>query len=142
MYRKGVVVVLYDKQKNLFLTAKRAKTKNSWQFVQGGIDDMETPQEAAKKELFEEVGILVETFDAQCGPHRYDYPKDCKYKEKGQEHIWFLKYVNKENIGPIVLNYEFEDYSWENLDFVMNHIVDFKKENYENALKDFGLFIQ
>ena len=54
-YRLNVgLIILNDKGK--LLLCKR-KNVNSWQFPQGGIDSGETPYKAAKRELFEEVGI-------------------------------------------------------------------------------------
>lgn len=54
-YRLNVgLIIINDKGK--LLLCKR-KDINSWQFPQGGIDFGETPLKAAKRELFEEVGI-------------------------------------------------------------------------------------
>ena len=54
-YRLNVgLIIINDKGK--LLLCKRKKTTN-WQFPQGGIDNGETPLKAAKRELFEEVGI-------------------------------------------------------------------------------------
>ena len=54
-YRLNVgLIIVNDKGK--LLLCKR-KDINSWQFPQGGIDFGETPLKAAKRELFEEVGI-------------------------------------------------------------------------------------
>ena len=34
---------------------------DQWQFVAGGGEDAETPEEAAKREIFEETGVVVDT---------------------------------------------------------------------------------
>ena len=58
-----------------------------WQFVAGGGEDTETPVEAAKREIFEEVGVNVETtieLTSMCyvqadifkKRHLYNWPRD------------------------------------------------------------------
>ena len=54
-YRLNVGLIIANKEGKL-LICKR-KGMNSWQFPQGGIDYGETPLKAARRELFEEVGI-------------------------------------------------------------------------------------
>ena len=142
MYRKCVLVVLYDFEKQLFFVAKRSHTENGWQFVQGGVDVNESLNDAAVRELFEETGIKTNEFDATVGPYCYDYPKYVKRKEKGQEQIWFLKKIKIENITNVVLNHEFSNYQWKDIKFVLENIVDFKKNVYQCALKDLGFAIQ
>ena len=57
-YRLNVgLIVINDKGK--LLLCKR-KNINSWQFPQGGIDFGESPLKAARRELYEEVGIKKE----------------------------------------------------------------------------------
>ena len=54
-YRLNVgIIIINDKGK--LLLCKR-KNIDSWQFPQGGIDEGESPINASKRELFEEVGI-------------------------------------------------------------------------------------
>ena len=56
-YRLNVgIVIINDKGK--LLLCKR-KNIDSWQFPQGGINEGESPINASKQELFEEVGINI-----------------------------------------------------------------------------------
>ncbi len=69
MYRKCVAIVVMDPSTNLCLVGKRARTKDGWQFPQGGVDHGETHEQAAKRELFEEMGIrgcMVEHYKRKC----------------------------------------------------------------------------
>ncbi len=130
IYRKCVGIIPYDKDLKKFLICKRSdQASNSWQFPQGGVDDL-TLEEAAKKELFEETGLQDVIWEPKiAGPYRYDYPMNVKRKEKGQEQFWFLCYC-KSNEVKVELNYEFVDYKWEKIDYVLENIIYFKKPVY------------
>ena len=54
-YRLNVGLVIANKKGHLLLCKRTGM--NSWQFPQGGIDYAEEPLKAAKRELYEEVGI-------------------------------------------------------------------------------------
>ena len=54
-YRLNVGLIIANKEGKLLLCKR--KGMNSWQFPQGGIDYGESALKAAKRELFEEVGI-------------------------------------------------------------------------------------
>ena len=60
---------------------------DQWQFIAGGGEDSETPEEAAKREIFEEGGIVVPNIiplKAMCSipveifpqKYRYNWPED------------------------------------------------------------------
>ena len=61
MYRKCVAIVVFDPISKLCLVGKRSGNQylphQGWQFPQGGVDDGESHACAAKRELFEEMGI-------------------------------------------------------------------------------------
>ena len=80
-YRLNVGVIVANKQGKLLLCKR--KGINSWQFPQGGIDIGENSLKAAKRELFEEVGITsksVRLIDSIDDWLKYDIPKKAEEK--------------------------------------------------------------
>ena len=56
-YRACAGCAIFNRQ-GLFLVGERVGGKpDQWQFPQGGVDDGETPLEAAKRETYEEIGL-------------------------------------------------------------------------------------
>ncbi|BAQ15589.1 RNA pyrophosphohydrolase [Methyloceanibacter caenitepidi] len=66
-----------------------------WQMPQGGIDKGEAPEDAARRELWEETGVREVTFLAQTEDWLvYDLPPELvgvawKGKYRGQKQMWF-----------------------------------------------------
>ena len=75
-YRKGVGIFLINKKKKLWI-GKRINSEKFWQMPQGGIDNMETEDEAMKRELLEEIGTNKIQIICKSKDHlRYDIPKN------------------------------------------------------------------
>src|ERR1043165_7255342 len=55
-YRPCVGVMLLNREGLVFVGKRIEQTVEGWQMPQGGIDDGETPQEAALRERAEEIG--------------------------------------------------------------------------------------
>lgn len=142
-YRLNVgLIIVNDKGK--LLLCKR-KDINSWQFPQGGIDFGETPLKAAKRELFEEVGIKgssVRLIGFMEEWIKYDIPKENRRKRllqknfKGQKQKWFMfKLIKDMNIcfenDP---DSEFDEYKWVSYWYPLQSIIFFKKDLYRTVL--------
>ncbi len=58
--KKGVTAVVFDKKndKAYFLLMHRVLNWKGWEFVKGGIDKNETPEEAVLREVEEETGLV------------------------------------------------------------------------------------
>ena len=142
-FRPNVAIVLGDGLGRVFW-AKRIG-QNAWQFPQGGIDFGENSLKAAKRELFEEVGISsksVKLIDSIDDWLKYDIPKKSRRKKifktnfKGQKQKWFL-FKLKEDVEISFENdpdNEFDDFKWVSYWYPLNVIISFKEKVYREAL--------
>lgn len=142
-YRLNVGLIIANENGELLLCKR--KKMNSWQFPQGGIDFGESPIKAAKRELFEEVGIssksvtLIESLDDWL---KYEIPKKSRRRNfldrkfKGQKQKWFL-FKLKKNVEVTFENdpdNEFDDFKWVSYWYPLNVIISFKEKVYREVL--------
>ena len=145
-YRPCVGVVLAS-QKGLIFTGERIDTPGAWQMPQGGIDDGETPDIAAFRELEEETGVgqnlaRIEAEHPEWIP--YDLPghlvgKLWKGRYKGQKQRWFLLRFqgDDKDINLKAHQQEFSRWRWSTPDEVIENIVPFKRPAYEQVIDAF-----
>lgn len=149
-YRLGVGIMLLNSSGKVFVGNRiDQNSSDAWQMPQGGIDEGETPLEAAYRELLEEVGtdnvtLLKESVDW----YFYDIPKEISSKlwggkYTGQMQKWFLFLFNGEdnqiNISTEIP--EFRAWKWESPNAIVNMIVDFKRDLYQSVLNEFAPII-
>ena len=144
-YRLNVGIVIANCEGKLLLCKRRGM--NSWQFPQGGIDNNEDPFEAAKRELYEEVGInskYVKLIKSSDEWYKYDVPEKSRRKIlinknfKGQKQKWFL-FRLKESVKISFENdpdNEFDDFKWVSYWYPLAVIVSFKEAVYRKALNE------
>ncbi len=123
----------------------------AWQMPQGGIDDGETPRDAAIRELGEETGIAPEhvEFVAKAPDDLfYDLPEDMigkiwKGKYRGQRQRWFLyRFTGEDSDVNIATAYpEFRAWRWSDQADLPKLIVPFKKTLYEDILRVFARYL-
>jgi putative (di)nucleoside polyphosphate hydrolase len=143
-YRKNVGIVVFN-SKGQVLMGNRLSHRSSWQFPQGGIDDKEEPKDAAKRELYEEVGIENGEFIFESPDWlKYDFPADIEpahlQKYQGQMQKWYLVYWD-EPASKCKLDLherEFESVKFYPLKNCANTIVEFKKDVYKQLIILFG----
>lgn len=121
------------------------------QTVQGGIDPGETPEQAARRELTEEVGLVdgqYELIGSLSEPLRYLWPPEVKAKLKkprdleydGQEQYFFLARIPAETV--LVLDAherEFSRADWGDPQALVDGAWEYKKPVLKAALEQFGL---
>jgi putative (di)nucleoside polyphosphate hydrolase len=147
-YRRGVGVMLLNREGKVFVGARIDNTDEAWQMPQGGIDKGEEPWATALRELEEETGIaphLVERI-ADC-PERlkYDLPDELRPelwggKYKGQDQDWFLaRFLGRDSDINIATKHpEFREWKWIDPQQLPDLIVPFKRDLYRQLLLEFA----
>ena len=145
-YRPCVGVVLANADGMVF-TGERTDTPGAWQMPQGGIDEGETAELAALRELEEETGIdasLVVVAAETPEWIRYDLPdhligKVWNGKYRGQEQKWFLlRFMGEDRDIDIGKHHrEFTRWRWSSPSEVLDHIVPFKRDVYARVMSAF-----
>ncbi|EQA43974.1 putative RNA pyrophosphohydrolase [Leptospira broomii serovar Hurstbridge str. 5399] len=143
-YRKNVGMVVFNSKGDV-LVGERTNFQGSWQFPQGGIDDEESSEEAAQRELYEEVGIqngiIIYEFPEWI---QYDFPESLSLnkhlkKFRGQSQKWFLFYWNgvAEDCRLDVHEREFERVRFIPIRDCLTTVVPFKRDVYEKLVMEF-----
>ncbi len=145
-YRPCVGIVLANPQ-GLIFTGERVDTPGAWQMPQGGIDDGETPEAAALRELEEETGLPAASVTIEAEHPDwvlYDLPdhlvgKLWKGRFRGQTQKWFLlRYDGPDSAIDIAKHdLEFARWRWSSADEVLRDIVPFKREVYDQVIAAF-----
>lgn len=153
-YRIGVGLMIINKYKQVFV-GKRADMSqsdisNHWQMPQGGMDSHETPEEAALREMREEIGtnkvhLLAEMPDWLT----YEFPESLGKvlwggRFRGQKQKWFLfEYLGQDGEIDICTPHpEFSDWRWVEPETLPDLIVPFKRELYKQILEMFRPYLK
>ena len=144
-YRPCVGIALFNKE-GLVFVGERIDTPGAWQMPQGGIDEGESLEQAAIRELFEETGtdkaeIIRIAEETIC----YDLPEDLRKtlwdaRFRGQEQQWIAMRFTGED-SDININQhahpEFSDWQWIKLEEAADFIVPFKRDVYKRIAELF-----
>jgi putative (di)nucleoside polyphosphate hydrolase len=149
-YRPNVGVVLFHPDGRVWL-GRRARTPEpyNWQFPQGGVDDGEHLEEAARRELAEETGARTATYLGRTeGWVTYDFPEGHGGPKawrgwKGQKQVWFaFRFDGDEQEFDLHAHEEpeFDAWRWGYLEEAPQLIVPFKRAAYEMVAGAFATF--
>ena len=149
-FRANVGIILTNDQGQVFWA--RRIGMDAWQFPQGGIKKDESPKIAMYRELKEEIGLEpehVELINSTDDWLRYWLPKRYIRQNRGplcigQKQIWYLlKLTVDETYLDLSYTSEPEFDSWKWVDFwrPVEEVISFKRQVYQQALKQLQPFI-
>ena len=144
-YRPCVGVTLFNSD-GLVLVGERIDTPGAWQMPQGGIDEGESIEEAAFRELQEEIGTdKAEIIKIAEEKLYYKLPEEVLQRLWngqfcGQEQTWIaMRFTGQDediNINDHPLP-EFSNWQWIRLEETLDLIVPFKRDVYVKIIQMF-----
>lgn len=148
LYRPCVGLMLF--RPGLVFVGQRTDATGAWQMPQGGVDEGETPRQAAMRELFEEVGTDRAEIVAESQTwHFYDLPPDLAArmwggKFRGQRQKWFaLRFLGTDgDINIATAHPEFTAWQWAPVDALVDLIVPFKRDVYRAVVAELGAVVK
>ncbi len=150
-YRKNVGMAVINSDGHVFAGQRLDSDYEAWQMPQGGIDDGETADVAAKRELWEETGIVENHIDIIATSTdwlRYDFPPELAAKlwrggYRGQEQKWYLmRFLGADaDINIVTEHPEFSTWKWMAPEELMSKIVPFKRQLYVQVFDEFTPYL-
>ena len=150
-YRRGVGVMLLNRDGKVFVGARIDNRADAWQMPQGGIDEGEDPWATALRELEEETGIAPHLIErvAECPERlRYRLPDELVgviWKEPwvGQDQDWYLaRFLGSDaDVNIATGDPEFREWKWVDPQRLPELIVPFKRDLYRRLLAEFADYL-
>ena len=143
-FRQSVVGVFVNDRGKVLL-GERSDAPGSWQLPQGGIDEGESPEDALRREMREELGVnrfrILRQGAMKC---RYDFPAaldaPVARKYRGQEQTWFLlRFDDGAGPAPEAADGEFRDFRWDEPAQALAGIIEWKRQCYEDGFRSLGI---
>ena len=149
LYRPNVGVVLFNLDGRVWYGQRHATPgPYNWQFPQGGVDEGEDLEAAARRELREETGVAsVELLGRTDDWILYDFPPEAMNNAKawrgfkGQKQRWFaFRFLGDEAEIDLTADkdVEFDAWRWGDLSEACDLIVPFKRPSYERVVAAFA----
>ncbi len=145
-YRSGVGIMLLNQQGQVFIAQRRDMPSDAWQMPQGGLEEGETADQAAFRELKEEIGtnnatILAETKEWLT----YEFPDHLVPRlwggrYRGQKQKWFaMRFCGcHDEININTEKPEFSAWKWVPMTELTDLIVPFKRPLYQQLIDTFA----
>ena len=149
-FRANVGIILTNDRGQVFWA--RRIGMDAWQFPQGGIKKNESPKMAMYRELKEEIGLEpehVELINSTDDWLRYWLPKRYIRQNRGplcigQKQIWYLLKLTVDETY-LDLSYtsdpEFDSWKWVDFWRPVEEVISFKRQVYQQALKQLQPFM-
>jgi len=147
--RKGVGIIVLNKENKVFVGKRRDNPGDKWQMPQGGVDEGEDDFTAMQRELTEETSIkTIKIIKKIEDIFEYELPENLigiiwKGKFRGQKQKWFItRFLGQDTeINLNTRHPEFIKWKWLEPEKLPDVIVDFKKNLYLKLLKEIKLVI-
>ena len=154
-YRPCVGIMLLNRDNLVWIGRRIPKWERDgkdgnrlWQMPQGGIDEGETPEEAAYRELEEEAGTRNATIlERTSGWLKYDLPPEAmgtalKGRYRGQKQKWFaMRFAGSDSEIDIAPEKgekpEFDTWRWEPMENLPDLVIAFKRDVYTQVVAAF-----
>ncbi len=144
-HRSGIGIMLLNAQGDVFVGRRSDAQSEAWQMPQGGIDEGETPQQAALRELKEELGTDNAKIIAESGRWlTYDVPEEFARKAwsgrwKGQRQKWFVMLFKgaDSDIDLQGSHPKFNAWRWVTVNELTALAVSFKRQLYLDVIGEF-----
>lgn len=148
-YRPCVGIMLVNRQNEVFIARRIDAPGYQWQMPQGGIDNNESPREAAFREMKEEIGTNNAEIIGECPEwYSYDLPGKLsrqiwKGQYRGQTQKWFaFRYLGRDSdINLCTEIPEFSEWQWAGFNDLLSLIVPFKRDVYKNVVSVLRPFV-
>ena len=147
-YRPCVGLMLLNREGKIFVGQRIDNDYEAWQMPQGGIDDGETAEEAALRELTEETGLpsdQIRVLRESSYWHPYDLPRRLvarlwQGRFRGQTQRWFaMRYSGPDDAVDIDGDEpEFRAWAWMDHEELVRKIVPFKRDTYMQVFDEFA----
>lgn len=149
-YRKGVGLMLFNPAGLVWVGRRLDQKGEAWQMPQGGIDEGETPEQAALRELEEEIGTASAVIVGESKDWlTYDLPPELvgvawKGRYRGQKQKWFaLRFTGTDDEISIETEHpEFAEWRWVEFERLIELIVPFKRDLYAEVTAEFATLAQ
>lgn len=144
-YRAGVGIVLVNSHGLVFSGRRRDNRDCPWQMPQGGLQESETPRQAALREAHEELGTdAVTILEFRPDWLYYDYPAPEASRRatlyRGQRHLWYLLRFDglDSDIDIDGDSGEFSEWRWNTPAQIIDEAVGFKQPAYRQVMRYFA----